>query len=92
MSRALNLAARYNSVRHVAIPRLVRLPFVCGGGVFACIVIKYVLWIDCGSGCRGDAASGAAASAASGFSAPILQLRLRRLLRCVLLCSDGNKQ
>ncbi len=49
----------------MAIPRLVRLPFrpfVCGVGVSACIVREFVLWIDCGSGCRGYAASAATAS------------------------------
>ena len=35
---------------------------MCGVGVSACIVREFVLWIDCGSGCRGYAASAAAAS------------------------------
>jgi hypothetical protein len=68
------LSSTHKSVCHVAMPRLVRLPFRCGDGVSACVVREFVLWIVCGSGCRGYAASAAAESAASAYAARVLRV------------------
>ena len=67
-------ATLHNIAHYVAIPRLVfaGLPLLsavdrhslttCGTVLCICVVREFVLCIDCGSGCRGYAASAAAAS------------------------------